>query len=128
MLLVAVVITGNPEKYITLYKPTHVNSNTQGRIREHVYKASLALGKPIPKGVQVHHIDENKKNNSNNNLLVCSAAYHKLIHARTAAHDACGDANKMKCVYCGTYDDVKNMYKRPNQFQAWHTKCRKENR
>lgn len=118
------MITGNPERYLTLYKPQHPNSNSQGRIREHVYKASLALGKPIPKGIQVHHIDNVSKNNVNSNLLICTASYHKLIHARTDAYNLSGDANNMKCAYCGEYDSPSNMYKRPNQYQAWHLSCR----
>lgn len=113
----------NPEKYITLYKPTHPNSNSQGRIREHVYKASIALGKQIPKGVHIHHVDNNPKNNLNVNLVICSSAYHKLIHARTKALELTGDANKMKCAYCGEYDLPINMFVRKNQYQAWHREC-----
>lgn len=111
------------ELYVKLHLPDHPNSNTQGKVREHVYKASLAMGKKVPKGVHVHHVDNNPQNNSNNNLVVCSSAYHRLIHARTDAYDATGDANKMKCVYCKQYDDPSNMYVRPTQYQAWHRKC-----
>lgn len=119
---------GNPERYVVLTKIGHPNSNIQGKIREHVYKASLALGKKVPAGVHVHHVDNISKNNTNTNLVVCSASYHKLIHARTDAYDLTGDANKMKCTYCGQYDDPKNMYKRPTQYQAWHKECRSTSR
>ena len=116
-------IKGKKELYVVLHKPEHPNSNTQGKVREHVYKASRALGKPLPKGSHVHHVDNNPKNNINSNLVICSGGYHRLIHARTTALDLTGDANKMKCVYCKTYDDPENMYVRTNQYQAWHREC-----
>ena len=116
------------EPYVVLHIPTHQNSNTQGKIREHVYKASTAMGKPVPKGVHVHHVDNNPKNNVNTNLVVCSSSYHRLIHARTYAYNATGDASKMKCAYCGEYDDPINMYVRPVAYQAWHLQCRQRKR
>lgn len=111
------------EPYIRIHCPDHPNANSQGKVREHVLKASVALGKRIPSGVHVHHVDNNPRNNTNTNLVICSSSYHKLIHARTDALDACGDPNKMKCAYCKEYDDPKNMYVRPNQYQAWHREC-----
>lgn len=53
------------------------------QISEHVYVAEKALGRKLPKGAQVHHIDENKANNIGTNLVICpSQAYHMLIHKR----------------------------------------------
>lgn len=111
------------ELYKTLYKPNHPNSNTQGRIREHVYVASQALGKAIPKGTHIHHVNYDKMDNRNENLVICSSKYHTLIHARTDAYNATGDANKMKCAYCKQYDSPSNMYVRKNAYQAWHRDC-----
>lgn len=119
---------GNPERYKTIYRPTHPNSNTQGRIREHVYIASLAMGKPIPQGAHVHHVNNISTDNRNENLVVCSSAYHKLIHQRTDAYNATGDASKMKCAYCKQYDDPKNMYVRKHAYQAWHRECHTKRR
>lgn len=116
------------EPYVIIHDPKHPNSNTQGKVREHVKIAAQALGKPIPSNVHVHHVDNNPKNNSKDNLVVCSSQYHKLIHARSNAYDATGDANKMKCAYCKEYDNPSNMYQRPTQYQAWHTECRNKSR
>ena len=97
-------------------------------VREHRYKAEKALGRQLKRKEHVHHVDYNKKNNDPSNLIVCDSSYHKLIHARTDALNACGNANHMKCAYCGEYDDPSNMYVRPVQYQAWHHDCRSASR
>lgn len=77
---------------------------------EHVLIAEKALGHSLPKGVLVHHIDENKKNNANSNLLICPAWYHNLLHLRLRALRACGDPSWRKCVHCKKWDDTTNLY------------------
>ena len=54
------------------------------RIYEHIYKAVKALGKPLPKGAVVHHVNEIKYDNDTPfNLVVCpNQAYHFLLHKR----------------------------------------------
>ena len=77
----------------------------------HVVVAENVLGKPLPSGAIVHHVDGNMRNNSNDNLVICpDRAYHNMLHARQRALDATGDANKRKCTICGEYDDAENMY------------------
>jgi len=49
----------------------------------HVLVAEKALGKTLPKGAVVHHVDGNRKNNEPTNLVVCpNQAYHLLLHKR----------------------------------------------
>lgn len=51
---------------------------------EHRNIVEKALGKPIPQGVQIHHLNDKKWDNRPNNLVVCpNDAYHKLLHKRT---------------------------------------------
>lgn len=50
-------------------------------IQEHIYVAEKALGKPLPRGAQVHHVNEVKADNANANLVICQDnAYHMLLH------------------------------------------------
>ena len=66
--------------------------------------AEKALGKKLPKGAIVHHVDEDKKNNTPTNLVICpSQAYHFLLHSRMEALEACGHADWKKCHMCGLY-------------------------
>lgn len=91
--------------------------------REHVSVAEKALGKSLTKGVVVHHINEDKTDNRNENLVICSRAYHNLIHARMRALEECGNPNWMRCPFCSQYDDPKNMYVYPTKYMAKHREC-----
>lgn len=49
----------------------------------HVLVAEKALGKSLPKGAVVHHVDRNRQNNTSTNLVVCpNQAYHLFLHKR----------------------------------------------
>lgn len=89
----------------------YIRFNVDGRIvRNHVLVAERALGKELPAGVQVHHVDGNKQNDANTNLVICQDdAYHKLLHQRTRAFKACGNAAFRHCHHCKTYDDTSRM-------------------
>ena len=74
---------------------------------EHVRIAESALGKELPAGAVVHHVDGSRDNNSNDNLVVCpDRAYHNLLHARMDAVNASGNPDFRKCRWCGVYADM----------------------
>lgn len=53
------------------------------RKKAHVAIVEAVLGRSLPKGAQVHHVDGNGMNNAHSNLVVCQdQTYHHLLHAR----------------------------------------------
>jgi hypothetical protein len=67
--------------------------------------AERALGKHLPQGADVHHVDLDRANTANSNLVICQDKnYHKLLHERLAALQACGNPNYRQCRTCGQWD------------------------
>lgn len=96
------------------------------RKMQHVMVAEVAIGKSLPPGAVVHHVDHNRSNNSPSNLVVCpDSAYHALIHQRERAMDACGNPDWRKCHLCKTYDAPENMKfrKQPGGGHFVHGAC-----
>jgi len=92
--------------YVRIMARCHPFANGRRLIFEHVAVAELALGKQLPEGAVVHHINNTKSDNKNANLVVCQdQAYHLLLHARIEARDACGNPSFRKCFYCGSWCD-----------------------
>ena len=55
-------------------------------ILRHILVAEKALGKSLPVGAEVHHVDLDRSNDNPSNLVICqNRAYHKLLHKRTEA-------------------------------------------
>ena len=76
----------------------------------HVRIAETVLGKSLPVGAVVHHINGDGHDNRNINLVICKdQAYHMLLHIRQRALDACGNADYRRCRYCHEYDAQENM-------------------
>jgi hypothetical protein len=72
--------------YIKVYAPNH--PSVKGKyIYEHRLIAEKVLGRYLPDGAEVHHIDGNGLNNENDNLVICqNCEYHKLLHKRKGAN------------------------------------------
>lgn len=89
---------------------------------EHRVIAERVIGRPLPHGAEIHHIDENPGNNAPTNLVICpDAAYHKLLHQRQRAFDACGNYGWRKCQFCKRYDAPENMW--TSRKKAHHREC-----
>lgn len=92
----------------------------------HVLVAEQALGKPLPAGAEVHHVNEDRSDNRPENLVICpDHAYHMLIHARTRAYESCGNADWRKCVFCKQYSPIESMTQRKDR-NFYHRDCNTE--
>jgi hypothetical protein len=104
-----------------------IHANNGNDDRQHVMIAEKALGRKLPKGAVVHHVNGIRHDNRPENLVVCpDSAYHNLIHKRQRVYEACGHADWMKCRFCQKWDDTKNMYVRPSGWEAYHHRCQYE--
>lgn len=97
--------------YVSIYRPDHHRAGSNGYVKEHVFIAEKALGKPIPKTCPIHHVNDDRADNSPGNLVVCEDdAYHKLLHARARALRATGNPDARRCHFCGEWGDPEDMY------------------
>lgn len=84
--------------YFAVYAPQTI----AGTKTVHSLIAERALGRPLPRGAEVHHVDGNRQNNAHANLVICQdKAYHKLLHVRARIVRAGGNPNTEKiCCAC----------------------------
>ena len=115
--------------YMMVLKPRHHRADRYGYIQEHILIAEEVLGKPLPPRSVIHHADGNSLNNNKNNIVICTdQAYHLFLHQRTSAFNAIGDANYLKCQFCGEHENPKNLYVYPSKNRGYHRNCYNEER
>lgn len=107
--------TITPGGYVQVRCNDHPRAN-HGYVFEHVLVAEKALGRFLPPKVVVHHVKkEDIQNNKGSNLVICeNQTYHRLLHIRMDAYEACGDALARICIRCGRWD--RDMRRKQNSF------------
>lgn len=110
--------------YKQIYMPTHPKAQ-KNYVYEHIIIAEHAIGHYLPDKVVIHHHTPDK-------IVICQdQAYHVLLHKRTRAWNACGNASWLKCKYCKEYDDPQNIsisgssYRHRDCYNKYQIKTRK---
>jgi len=100
-------------RYRKVYKRGHPKADRKGFINEHVLIAETALGKALPDGAEVHHVDENRRNNARRNLVICQDhQYHRMLHARARVVRAGGNPDTQKiCGACGLLKPLSDFHR-----------------
>lgn len=95
-------------------------------LTEHVLVVEQVMGKPLPRGAHVHHVDNNGRNNAHANLVVCQdIRYHKLLHARQRIHDAGGNPNTQRlCSLCKQIKPIEEFSVNRRSALGTQTACR----
>jgi HNH endonuclease len=114
----------NGRGYVLVHAAGHPRENRGGYVFEHILVAEKALGRYLPEGAVLHHVNGDPADNRPENLVICpDQGYHQTLHRRKRALEACGHASWRKCVYCGAYDAPESMVVEPRQFRAYHQEC-----
>lgn len=113
--------------YRRLWAKNHPYNNGQRLMFEHVMLAERAIGKSLPKGAVVHHVNGDRGDNSPENLVVCeNQTYHFLLHRRQDALAACGNPNYRQCCFCKQWDEPNNIHQCRPTSTYHHKACAAE--
>lgn len=106
--------------------PNHPRSQKKGGVREHILVAEKVLGKHLPAGAVVHHVNKNIFEHDGNLVICQDNSYHSFLHARQRAFEQCGHSSWRKCCLCHEWDAPENLYITPTGKQAYHRECGNE--
>ena len=106
----------------TMMRKTHGEKS----FKVHRLIAEEALGKPLPEGVEIHHVDGNRANNIKSNLVLCpNKKYHQHLHARQRIQDAGYNPNHYhKCTDCEGFKPHKMFSKNRTRSSGYNNLCK----
>lgn len=68
------------EGYVMLYLPDHARADSSGLVPEHVVVWERETGVPVPRGMIIHHLNEDKSDNDIGNLCLMTRRGHTRHH------------------------------------------------
>jgi len=119
--------------YRMIRAPLHPRTKEGVYVWEHLLIAEKALGRLLPAGAEIHHVNEIRDDNRNSNLVICdSSAYHKLLHRRLRAYQATGSVHGVKCKICRKWslpgEDPEMFTHGIKRIETYHRTCQREHR
>jgi hypothetical protein len=118
-------VKATAQGYRVALRKGHPRSTKDGYVLEHILIAEKALGKFLPEGSEVHHVDEKRSNNASNNLVICQDhAYHHLLHTRMRILEAGGHPDLHRiCCGCKSVKVIDSFRQKKNR-DALNEYCR----
>lgn len=112
-------------EYATAYAPDHPRAHKR-HVYEHILIAEKVIGKLLPEGAEIHHVNEDKQDNRHCNLVICeSFAYHMLLHHRKRIIKAGGNPNTdAVCSACRMAKPLGNFHLRRAAKNGRSNRCR----
>lgn len=116
-----------PEKVNSVVYARRTYNGVQRRV--HIVRAEAALGRPLPAGAEVHHVDGDRAN-PDARLVICeNSAYHGLLHLRARIVRKGGNPDSQQiCCTCGLlkwFSEFADDRRRPNGKKARCRECRR---
>jgi hypothetical protein len=111
--------------YRTVRLVGHPRANRSGYVREHIAIATVALGRDLPAGAVVHHVNGIKDDNRRSNLVICpDEGYHKALHVRMRVRARGGDPWTQRiCATCQQLTAASLMGKRRDKLSSECKAC-----
>lgn len=110
-----------PKAVIKTYREVKINGE---RMRCHRLLAEQALGKPLPPGSQVHHVDRDKWSFTPRLVICQDQAYHTFLHHRMRTQRAGGDPNTQKvCGTCKSLRMITDFKRNRSQYSGFASEC-----
>ena len=119
------IVTGHG--YAMLLAPSHPSARSRRYVYEHVIVAERAVGRFLPSGAVVHHVNGVKDDNRTSNLAVLqNHSEHMTLHTRLKVLRAGGDPwTQLVCIQCRKPKDKAEFPRLASRISSSCKECRR---